>query len=56
METVELIASGYEWICPFCYDEGNPDCTQHEIEITDTVTCRTCDEVFRTDEIHHAYK
>lgn len=34
MESVDLIASGYEWVCPHC------DKLNREIEITQTVTCR----------------
>jgi hypothetical protein len=33
-KSVDIIASGYEWICPKC------DKLNLEIEITETVTCR----------------
>jgi len=46
---VDLIASGYEWICPDC------EHYQRIIAITETVTCEKCGEKFTVDEIHHAY-
>ena len=51
MQTVELIASGYEWECPEC------EFLNKEIEITLTVTCEHCQEKFEVDVYgaHHAY-
>lgn len=34
MESVDLVASGYEWICPNC------EKLNREIEVTATVECR----------------
>lgn len=48
-ETVDLIASGYEWICPDC-----TVCVQ-EIEATDTVTCPKCKRTFET-VLHDAWE
>lgn len=50
-QTVTLIASGYEWVCP---DE---ECEHfnREIEITDTVTCRKCSKTYNVDEAYHAH-
>jgi hypothetical protein len=68
MDTVDLIASGYEWICPHC------DKLNHEIEATETVMCRItwweseyvdeitlhnlepCGEEYRTAPPEHAYE
>ncbi len=48
--TVDLIASGYEWICPIC------DKLNHEIETTEIVTCSNiaCSESFKTNPAEHA--
>lgn len=48
-QTVELIASGYEWICPKC------DNYQKEIEAKGQVTCTECQSTWETGEIHHAH-
>ena len=56
METVELIATGYEWICPFCYDDGNPDYLQLEIEVTNTVVCESCGQEFKVGDVYHAHE
>ena len=45
---VELIASGYDWDCPNC---GMPN---HEIELTEFVTCEKCHLDFNVTECHHA--
>ena len=45
---VEVIASGYEWTCPNCEHFNS------EIEVTETVTCSDCGEVFEVNEYHHA--
>lgn len=59
METVDLIASGYEWVCPKC---GK---LNHEIEVTETVTChddedcdgcgKGCGKTYETESPEHAY-
>lgn len=50
METVDLIASGYEWTCPKC------DALNKEIEITETVKCSECGIEFEIGDVNHAYK
>jgi hypothetical protein len=47
-EKVDLIASGYEWICPKC------DTENREIEVTEFVTCKECLCKFETGDHHHA--
>lgn len=49
-ETVEMIASGYEWVCPIC------DFLRKEIEINDTVYCENCNTEFEVFEVHHALR
>ena len=53
-ETVELIASGYEWTCPHCSEDSAIDVVQHEIEVVDFVTCDECGRDFKVDEAYHA--
>ena len=48
VESVELIASDYEWTCPDC------ETLNHEIEINEWVTCKECDHEYRVNEYHHA--
>ena len=48
-EFVDVIASGYEWICPVC------DYFNNEIEITKQVKCRGCKQTFKTNPAEHAY-
>ncbi len=48
METVDMIASGYEWVCPNC------ETLNSEIEAATTVTCVTCSGVFETNPPEHA--
>lgn len=48
-ETVDMIASGYEAICPIC------ETAIHTIEIVETVTCPTCGITHPVDETEHAY-
>ena len=52
METVDIIASGYEWICPKCGRFNT------EIEITETVICEgiDCRAELETNPPEHAYK
>lgn len=47
-ETVDLVASGYEWICPNC------DHFNHEIEANAEVTCRECGRTYETNPPEHA--
>jgi len=46
METVALIANGYEWICPRCNKQND------EIEALEIVQCQECGKRFLTDEYH----
>ncbi|MEM3452110.1 MAG: hypothetical protein QW835_00590 [Candidatus Hadarchaeum sp.] len=50
METVDLIASGYEWICPNC------DKVNAEIEWRETVVCRHCGQQYETNHPEHAWR
>lgn len=45
---VDIIASGYEWICSQCDTENK------EIEWTSIVTCTKCNISFMTNEPEHA--
>ena len=45
---VDIIASGYEWICPDC------QAYNREIEATQLVTCKDCGRVFYTNPPEHA--
>lgn len=47
-ESVELIASGYEWSCPNC------DKLNEEIEIRDKVKCAGCGRGFEVENADHA--
>ena len=47
--TVELIASGYEWVCPHC---GH---LNYEIEIIERVQCKKCEARFNTNPAEHTY-
>ncbi len=49
-DEVDLIASGYEWTCP------DPECDtfNHEIEITEDVTCKTCGRTYSVNNTYHA--
>ena len=50
IEPVDIIASGYEWICPIC---GK---INREIEYTEIVTCDRdkCRVSFKTNDPEHA--
>lgn len=48
MKSVELKASGYEWICPTCHE------INREIEITEQVTCSHCTVVCKVEDYSHA--
>jgi len=50
-QSVELIASGYEWTCP------NPKCEEYlnkEIEVKEKVKCRKCRRTFIVVDYQHA--
>ncbi len=49
METVDLIASGYDWDCPHCGFMNT------EIETLPVVKCKDCREKFTVLEIEHAH-
>jgi len=48
LDVVELIASGYEFVCPEC-DELNK-----VIEVTEIVTCLYCNTKYKVGEYYHA--
>ena len=48
MESVELIASGYEWNCPKCENFNR------ETGVPEKVTCKECKTVCAVDDYHHA--
>jgi hypothetical protein len=50
LPTVDLIASGYEWICP------DPDCEtfNETIQVEETVTCKNCRMTYQVGEVLHA--
>lgn len=45
---IELIASGYEWICPKC------EHLNKEIEVLENLVCAQCKETFVMSDYHHA--
>ena len=49
MERVDVIASGYEWICPQC------DSFNKVIAYVETVECRGCNEKFETNMPEHCF-
>jgi len=49
MKTVNIIASGYEWICPQC------ETLNREIEIKKNVKCVCCDAEYETNPAEHAF-
>ena len=48
--TVEIQASGYEWMCLAC------ETVNHEIAHKENVTCKACGATFETDPPEHAYE
>ena len=48
IKTVDIIASGYEWICPECGADHD------EIEWMTIVTCSNCNTEFQTNPPEHA--
>lgn len=49
-QTVEIIASGYEWICPKC------DSLNKDIEVKESVKCEYCHKEFKTGYPRHAFE
>lgn len=49
MKTVDIIASGYEWICPDCEHYNT------EIGFAEFVKCTCCKRVYETNPPEHAY-
>ena len=49
IERVDIIASGYEWVCPNC------EKLNKEISYTEEVTCKECFETFETQTPEHAF-
>jgi len=47
-EWVDIIASGYEWVCPACSNLNK------EIECKETVVCQKCCRDFQTYAPEHA--
>ena len=47
-EPVDIIASGYEWVCPDC------DKLNKEIEVTEKVACVICGITYKTNSPEHA--
>jgi len=50
MNSVELIASGYEWNCPDCDHENTP------IAIAEYVICENCKAKKEVTDFHHCYE
>ena len=48
VETVVLIASGYEWTCPNC------EALNKEIEVNEKVICASCGNVYLVEDVEHA--
>ncbi len=48
-EPVDIIASGYEWMCPTC------ETLVLEIEHTEIVTCSECNKSYYTSPPLHAH-
>ena len=47
---VDLVVSGYEWLCLNCHEENS------EIEATENVTCRKCGKGFETYLPQYTYE
>ena len=45
---VDLIASGYEWVCPKCLDYNK------EIETKESVICQCCGRTLEVGDVLHA--
>ncbi len=48
LEGVEIIASGYEWICPYCEQ------FHRILETTEEVKCQRCHRRYKVTDIHDA--
>ena len=48
LDSVDLIASCYEWICPACGE------LNHEIEATGEVACSHCQSEYEANPPEHA--
>ena len=50
-DTVDLVASGYEWLCPQCEE------VQEEpiVPETDDLTCQSCGANYIKGNINHAH-
>ena len=48
-EKVDIIAAGYEWLCPKC-EHLNKD-----PEIYSEICCQSCEELFDVGSIEHAF-
>ncbi|GAG05766.1 unnamed protein product [marine sediment metagenome] len=49
MEKVDMIASGYEWVCSACEHFNT------EVEIDSVVICAACATTFEVGDVEHAY-
>lgn len=49
-EGVELIASGYEWVCPIC------ETFNQVIEVSEVVKCKKCQLEFTVKDYYHAIR
>lgn len=49
MRTVDIIASGYEWVCPAC------ETLVRETGLTEEVKCSCCGEKFETNPHEDAF-
>jgi hypothetical protein len=49
-ESVDIIASGYEWNCP----KDECGALNHEVEVKDWVVCLSCGRGFTTNPPNHA--
>lgn len=47
---IDMIASGYEWICPHCHTPNNTS------EVAALVTCEECQWTFDANLPEHAYE
>ena len=47
---VDLVVSGYEWLCLNCHEENS------EIKATENVTCRKCGKGFETYLPQYTYE
>ncbi len=50
LDTLEMVAEGYEWTCPLCEELNS------EIESVPLVRCKWCQHPFEVDNLEHAYE